>query len=79
MKKQDTQLTLSKIRNEGTDIKQSVVALIMDIQESTVSKMEKKPIESISIEKLQKYLNAIGGEVVLTLNVPGMQSIKIKS
>lgn len=60
MKKQDTQLTLSKIRNEGTDIKQSVVALIMDIQESTVSKMEKKPIESISIEKLQKYLNAIG-------------------
>lgn len=78
MKKQDTQLTLSKIRNEGTDIKQSVVALIMDIQESTVSKMEKKPIESISIEKLQKYLNAIGGEVVLTLNVPGMQSIKIK-
>ena len=77
MKKQDTQLTLSKIRNEA-DIKQSVVALIMDIQESTVSKMEKKPIESISIEKLQKYLNAIGGEVVLTLNVPGMQSIKIK-
>ena len=63
------QKTLASIRKESS-IKQSVVALSMHVQEPAISKLEKKRVTDVSIDKLKKYLEAVGGSVDVIITMP---------
>ena len=54
----------------GGHIKQSVIALEMAVQEPAVSKLERKPIRSMQLEKLQRYIDAIGGKLDVSVTLP---------
>ncbi|MAE20438.1 DNA-binding protein [Candidatus Poribacteria bacterium] len=63
--------TLAELRKQsGGHIKQSVIALEMAVQEPAVSKLERKPIRSMQLEKLQRYIDAIGGKLDVSVTLP---------
>jgi predicted XRE-type DNA-binding protein len=69
--------SLSDLRKHTPNIKQSVVALQMNINESAVSKLERKRLVDASIAKARRYIEAIGGELVLTIKLPDGQEMTI--
>ena len=71
------ELTLSELRVTNGDIKQSVVALLMNVQEPAVSKMERKQVGSLQVDKLKKYLSAIGVELEMTLTLQNGDKLKL--
>ena len=71
------ELTLSELRVTNRDIKQSVVALLMNVQEPAVSKMERKQVGSLQVDKLKKYLSAIGVELEMTLTLQNGDKLKL--
>ncbi len=63
--------TLAELRKQSVGhIKQSVIALEMAVQEPAVSKLERKPIRSMQLEKLQRYIDAIGGKLDVSVTLP---------
>lgn len=62
--------TLSELRKMVGGVKQSVVALEMNVQEPAVSKIEQKQISQLSLDKLQKYVSALGGDLHLSITLP---------
>lgn len=62
--------TLAQLRKTTVGVKQSVVALEMNVQEPAVSKLEQKLIGNTSVEKLRKYVEAIGGTLGLSITLP---------
>lgn len=68
MNNQTTILELRK--NSKNQTKQSVVAMEMSVQEPAISKLERKTIREASVDKLLRYVSAIGGtaELVVTLD-----------
>jgi predicted XRE-type DNA-binding protein len=71
------ELTLSELRVTNGDIKQSVVALLMNVQEPAVSKMERKQVGSLQVDKLKKYLSAIGVDLEMTLTLQNGDKLKL--
>lgn len=63
------EITLSQLR-KTSNTKQSVVALMMSVQEPAISKMEKRSVVDTSIDKLNKYLSAIGGKLDVKITLP---------
>ncbi len=61
--------TLASLRKNG-NVKQAVVALEMSVQEPAVSKLERKSITQTSIDKLQRYMEAIGGQLNVSVTLP---------
>ena len=61
----------------GGAIKQAVVAHQMAINESAVSKLERKRLVDSSLSKVKKYIEAIGGELDITVKMPDGQLLKI--
>jgi predicted XRE-type DNA-binding protein len=72
-----SELTLSQVRARQEGVKQSIVALMMNVQEPAISKLEKKRVQDVPVEKLMRYINAIGGEAVLTISLPGGEQMVI--
>ena len=70
------EVTLSQLRARS-DVKQSVVALMMSVQEPAVSKMERRGISNTTIAKLEKYVDAIGGSLDVTITLPDGSVVKI--
>jgi predicted XRE-type DNA-binding protein len=66
-KLEDTVLSSLRKRNGAT--KQSVVAMEMSLQESAVSKFERKRIKEASLQKLKSYVKAIGGRLEVTITL----------
>jgi predicted XRE-type DNA-binding protein len=63
--------TLAELRKQAiVQVKQAVVALEMSIQEPAVSKLERKPISAMQVEKLKRYVAAIGGSMKLMITLP---------
>jgi len=60
-------LTLSQIR-EQLGVTQEELAEKLNIKQSSISKMEKR--EGISLNNLQKMIEAMGGEVEININFP---------
>lgn len=56
-------------RQSGTATKQSVIALEMSVQEPAISKLERKRVSNVQIDKLQKYLDAIGATLSLSVTL----------
>lgn len=63
-------ITLADLRQMSGGVKQSVIALQMHVQEPAISKLEKKLVSEISVDKLKKFIDAIGGTVSLTIELP---------
>jgi predicted XRE-type DNA-binding protein len=63
--------TLAELRKHAVvQVKQAVVALEMSIQEPAVSKLERKPISTMQVDKLKRYVAAIGGSMKLMITLP---------
>jgi predicted transcriptional regulator len=69
--------SLAELRKQIPDVKQSVVALQMNINESAVSKLERKRLVDASVIKVKQYVEAIGGKLVMTIMLPDGQEINI--
>jgi transcriptional regulator len=54
-----------------TKTKQLIVATHLQMQESAISKIERKSIEDIKLSRLQKYVEALGGKLVIQVEMPG--------
>ncbi|MBF89691.1 MAG: DNA-binding protein [Candidatus Marinimicrobia bacterium] len=61
----------------GGAIKQAVVAHQMAINESAVSKLERKRLVDASVSKVKQYIEAIGGELEITIKMPDGQMLQI--
>lgn len=66
--------TLSQIREEQ-GITQEELAKRLNINQSAISKFEKR--EVVTISKLQDFIKALGGEVEININFPN-KKIKLK-
>jgi len=71
------QCTMAQLRKSSGDTKQSVVALMMNCGEPAVSKLEKKRVTDVTLDKLIQYAEAIGGEIELSIKLPDGQVIAI--
>lgn len=69
--------TLKQVRLTQQNVKQSVIALQMDVQESAVSKIENKAIRQLQIDKLTRYIEAMGGTVNVSINMPDGSTVMI--
>ena len=64
-------LTLSDLKARGGDaVKQAVIALHMAVQEPAISKLERKRLAAVQLDKLQRYLTAIGGKLEVKVTLP---------
>jgi predicted XRE-type DNA-binding protein len=69
--------TIAALRKKSGQVKQAVVALEMNVQEPAVSKLERKRIVDTSIDKLQRYVRAVGGELSLAITLPDGTVMKL--
>lgn len=69
--------TLASIRKENSNVKQAVVALIMNVQEPAISKLERKKIGDASLDKIKRYMEAIGGKVSLSVTLPDGSTLNL--
>jgi predicted XRE-type DNA-binding protein len=56
-------------RQSGTSTKLSVIAMEMSVQEPAISKLERKRVSVIQVDKLQRYLEAIGATLNMTVTL----------
>ena len=49
----------------------------MAINESAVSKLERKRLVDASVSKVKQYIEAIGGELEITIKMPDGQMLQI--
>jgi predicted XRE-type DNA-binding protein len=69
--------SLADLRKKTPNVKQSVVAMQMSINESAVSKMERKNIADSSISKVKRYIEAIGGQITMTITLADGSTINL--
>jgi len=71
-------ITISDLRRRsGSKTKQSVIAMEMSVQEPAISKLERKKINEASVDKLFKYIKAIGGKAELSVTLDNGEVIVI--
>ena len=68
--KKDKVLTLAALRQHSGNVKQAVIALEMAVQEPAISKLERKRISDASLDKLGRYIKAIGGSLEISVKLP---------
>lgn len=61
--------TLQTLRKK-TNTKQELVALMLNVSGSAVSKLECKPADSVSVKRLKAYAESIGAQVAITIKLP---------
>ena len=74
------ELTLKQIRTEMDDaqVKQSIIAMMMNMQDSAISKLERKPIAALPLGKLIAYLEALEANVELSVTLKSGDVVIIK-
>lgn len=68
---------LKEIRKD-LRVKQEVVAAQMNVSDSSVSKLEGKQIEQLPLAKLVAYVEALGGQVELSLVLPNGERLNVE-
>lgn len=69
MKKQTITLADLKAKSGATRVKQSVIAATLQVQEPAVSKLERKDIKQTSLQKVARYIDALGGKLNITVTL----------
>jgi DNA-binding XRE family transcriptional regulator len=59
-----------KSARQKCSVKQEVIALNMCVTKSTVSKMESKCADELSLKKLSRYVSALGGTLCVEMTLP---------
>lgn len=73
-----TELTLADLRNRSGQVKQSVIAATMQVQEPAVSKLERKSIGQANLQKVAKYIEALGGKMDITITLSDGSLIQLE-
>jgi predicted XRE-type DNA-binding protein len=69
--------TLSELRLKSGNIKQAIIALEMGVQDPAVSKLEKKRVKDVSVDKLMRFVEALGGRVALSVELPDGRTLTL--
>lgn len=77
MKTQLDTTTLSELRRQSGNVKQAIIALEMGVQDPAVSKLEKKRVKDVSVDKLTRFVEALGGHVTLSVELPDGQTLRL--
>lgn len=74
-----TEMTLKELRTarDSDDIKQSLVALMMNVQDPAISKLERKPLKSLPLGKVLAYLHAIEADVSLSITLKNGETLQL--
>lgn len=68
--------SLKQIRQQS-NTKQEIVAMTMNISKSAVSKIESKRMTALSIDKLAKYVESVGGKLEVNIRLPNGQGVTL--
>lgn len=68
--------SLKQIRQQS-NTKQEIVAMTMNISKSAVSKIESKRMSALSIDKLAKYVESVGGKLEVNIRLPNGQGVTL--
>ncbi len=52
------------------DVKLDVVALLSGVQTPAISKLQKKRVGDVSLNKLKTFVVAVGGSMAITITLP---------
>lgn len=75
-----TEITLKELRTASGEraIKQSIVAMLMNVQDPAISKLEKKPVGSLPLGKLLAYLEAVDAKVSLSVTLENGDTLTLE-
>lgn len=73
-----TPTTLADLRNRAGNIKQAVIAATLQVQEPAVSKLERKALKQTSLQKMARYIDALGGKVNVTITLADGSEIALE-
>lgn len=71
-------MTLADLRNRAGHVKQSVIAASLQVQEPAISKLERKALRQTSLQKMAKYIDALGGKLAITITMPDGSEIALE-
>jgi len=66
---------LKSLNTENTKL--DVLALLLHTQKSNVCKLQQKTVGSVSLEKLKKFAEAVGGEFSAQIKLPNGEIVTI--
>jgi transcriptional regulator with XRE-family HTH domain len=69
--------TLLKQIRIQSNTKQEIVAMTMNMSKSAVSKIESKSLTSLPIDKLERYLASMGGELEISITLADGKSFLV--
>lgn len=70
--------TLADLRNRAGNIKQAVIAATLQVQDPAVSKLERKALKQTSLQKMARYIDALGGKVNITITLADGSEIALE-
>lgn len=73
-----TPTTLADLRNRAGNVKQAVIAATLQVQEPAVSKLERKALKQTSLQKMARYIDALGGKVNITITLADGSEIALE-
>lgn len=71
-------ITLADLRSRTGQMKQSVIAATLHVQEPAISKLERKRISETSLQKAARYIAAIGGQMNVTITLPDGSIVELE-
>ena len=69
--------TLRELRMHAQTMTQGELARRLDVSQAAVSKTEKRPTAQLSLGALDRYVEALGGEVDVQIRVPGRPPVRL--
>ena len=73
-----TPTTLADLRSRAGNVKQAVIAATLQVQEPAVSKLERKALKQTSLQKMARYIDALGGKVNITITLADGSEIALE-
>ena len=70
--------TLADLRNRAGNVKQAVIAATLQVQEPAVSKLERKALRQTSLQKMARYIDALGGKLNITITLADGSEIALE-
>ena len=69
--------TLHDLRTHAQTMTQGELARRLGVSQAAVSKTEKRPAAQLSLGALDRYVEALGGEVDVQITVPGRPPVRL--
>ena len=69
--------TLRELRAHAQTMTQGEIAHRLNVSQAAVSKTEKRPAAQLSLGALDRYVEALGGQVDVQITVPGRPPVRL--